>query len=152
MRLLFIAILVLQVSACAALPKDPSMFTPSDFSHLKFLEGRWVGTGPDGKPFYEQYSFSNDAQMQSSRFADSTFGEVTDGSSVSLLEGRITSHWNEFTWEASTVVPGKACFDPINAPSSFCWERTSDSTVEVTQRWKDEHGNDQTYVVPMRRL
>ena len=152
MRLTFIAILMLQFSAGASLPKDKSMFTSTDFSHLKFLEGRWEGKGPDGKPFYEQYSFSNDSQMQSSRFADSSFGEVKDGSSVALKEGRITSQWNEFTWEALTVVPGKACFEPINAPSSFCWESTSDSTVEVTQRWKDENGIDQTYVVPMRRL
>ncbi|UJF23236.1 hypothetical protein [Shewanella sp. OMA3-2] len=128
------------------------MLTSSDFFHLKFLEGRWEGTGPDGKPFYEEYSFSSESQMESSRFADSSFREVKDGSSVTLKEGRITSQWNEFTWSASTISPGKACFEPINAPSSFCWESTSDSTVEVTQRWKDESGTEQKYVVPMRRL
>lgn len=128
------------------------MFTTADFSHLKFLEGRWEGTGPDGKPFFEQYSFPTDSEMRSSRFADATFGKVTDGSVVELRDGRVTSAWNAFTWEASELAPGKACFTPLNAPSSFCWELTSESTVEVTQRWTDEHGKAQQYVVPLRRL
>lgn len=128
------------------------MFTNADFAHLKFLEGRWEGTGPDGKPFYEQYSFPDDTRMQSSRFADSSFAEVTDGSTVVLEAGRITSRWNAFIWAASSVAPGKACFEPIDAPSSFCWERTSDTTVAVTQRWTDEGGIEQAYVIPMRRL
>lgn len=55
------------------------MLTPSDFSHLKFLEGRWEGSGPDGKPFYEQYSFPGEGEMRATRFADETFVEPKDG-------------------------------------------------------------------------
>lgn len=152
MRLILSAVVLLQLVACASLHQDQFMFTASDFAQLKFLEGRWEGTGPDGKLFYEQYSFPSESQMKSSRFADSNFGEVQDGSSVTLTQGRIISQWNEFTWEATTLSPGKACFDPIKAPSSFCWESTSASTVEVSQRWKDDKGVDQKYVVPLRRL
>ena len=128
------------------------MFTAADFSHLRFLEGRWEGTGPDGKPFYEQYSFPSETEMRSTRYSDGTFAEAQDGSVVSLSEGRVISTWNAFTWEASEIVAGKASFVPKSAPSSFCWEQVSDGAVQVTQRWTDQDGKAQQYVVPLRRL
>jgi hypothetical protein len=128
------------------------MFTAEDFAHLRFLEGRWEGTGPDGKPFHEQYSFPADTEMRSSRYADANFTEVLDGSVVALVDGRVTSTWNAFTWQAAELAPGKACFEPVNAPSSFCWERISDTAATVTQHWTDEQGKPQQYVLPLRRL
>ena len=152
MRTWISLVLFFLFTACVSVPEPKPMFTAADFAHLKFLEGRWEGTGPDGKTFYEQYSFSSPSEMRTSRFADASFGEVQDGSVVALNEGRVISTWNTFTWEASELAPGKACFRPVNAPSSFCWERTSDTTAQVTQRWTDEHGVQQQYVVPLRRL
>ena len=128
------------------------MFTASEFNHIRFLEGRWEGTGPDGAKFYEQYAFSSNVEMQTNRYKDSLFVERTDGSNVKLENGEITSKWNEFTWKASEIKPGKACFSPIKAPSSFCWEQISESLVHVTQRWSDEKGNPQQFVMPLRRL
>jgi hypothetical protein len=128
------------------------MFNVGDFAHLRFLEGRWEGTGPDGKPFYEQYSFPNDSEMRSSRYAGPDFGTVQDGSVVALAEGRVTSTWKEFEWEASELTVGKACFAPVNAPSAFSWERLSGSAVQVTQRWIDSDGQAQQYIIPLRRL
>jgi len=132
--------------------ESKSMFTAADFVHLKFLEGRWEGTGPDGNSFYEEYSFPSNGEMRSSRFSDSTFSAVQDGSVVALHEGRVTSTWKEFTWQASELADGKACFIPISAPSSFCWERISADSAQVTQRWTDQHGQAQQYVLPLRRL
>lgn len=145
-------LLLVLLAACASTTESRPMFTESDFSHLTFLEGRWEGTGPDGKPFYEQYAFPSATEMKSTRFADSSFGTATDGSTVTLDAGRIVSTWGEFTWHASEVAPGKACFVPVNAPSSFCWERLSPTSVQVTQRWTDEHGVAQQFAVPLRRL
>lgn len=87
------------------------MFTAADFSHLKFLEGRWEGTGPD-----------------------------------------VVSTWGEYSWNASDLSPGKACFVPVNAPSWFCWEQLSEASAQVTQRWTDEDGKARQYIVPLRRL
>jgi hypothetical protein len=128
------------------------MFTDADFAHLRFLEGRWVGKGPDGSDFYEEYSFPNGTEMRSNRYPDATFTTSTDGSVVALHDGQVMSTWKEFTWKASALVPGNACFAPVNAPSSFCWERVSNSEVHVTQRWSDEKGAPHEYVVPLRRL
>jgi len=62
------------------------MFTTADFLHLKFLEGRWEGIAPDGNPFYEEYSLVSGSEMRSRRYADATFSEAQDGSTVVLHE------------------------------------------------------------------
>ena len=128
------------------------MFTSSDFEHLKFLEGRWIGKVPDGSSFYEEYTFLEQGKMRSDRHTDSSYSKSTDASTVKLENGQVTSTWNTYTWIAAELVPGKACFSPVNAPSSFCWERKSDKLVHVTQRWTDESGKLQEYVIPLHRL
>ena len=140
------------LAGCATSPENHHMFSVADFAHLRFLEGRWEGIGPDGTRFYEQYSFPRTEEMRSTRFADATFAQPQDGSLVALDGGRVVSTWQTFTWEASELAPGKACFTPLNAPSAFCWERVSDAEARVTQRWTDEHGRPQQYVVQLRRL
>lgn len=128
------------------------MFTTADFAHLRFLEGRWEGIAPDGSPFYEQYRFAGDDEMRANRYADARFDEAEDGSEVVLRDGRVLSSWSGFSWEAAELTDGRACFVPVNAPSAFCWERASESEVRVTQRWTDEQGKPQQYVVSLRRL
>jgi len=58
------------------------MFTTADFLHLKFLEGRWEGIAPDGN----EYSLVSGSEMRSRRYADATFSEAQDGSTVVLHE------------------------------------------------------------------
>lgn len=140
------------LAACAYAQDSKSMFTSEDFAQLRFLEGRWEGIGPDGNPFYEQYVFPSASEMRSTRFADATFSESRDGSVVALDGDQVISKWGEFTWQASELTEGRACFVPVNAPSTFCWEQLSESSVQVTQRWTDERGKPQQYVVPLRRL
>ena len=128
------------------------MFTQSDFAQMRFLEGRWKGIGPDGAPFYEEYDFPAPATLRSRRFPDAQFAAASDGSTVTLEAGTVMARWGEFTWMATEVADGVACFAPVNAPSSFCWRRTGPASVEVVQRWQDEHGKDQAYTVPLVRL
>ncbi len=142
----------LALTSCTTMSEEPTVFTSKDFGHLGFLEGRWEGTGPGGALFYEQYTFLDSSRMRSTRFKDASFTETTDGSAIDLANGKVTSTWNEFSWEASVLSAGRACFSPVNAPSSFCWERIDNSTVHVTQRWTGEDGTPQQYVVPLRRL
>ena len=127
------------------------MFTLRDFDNLKFLEGRWIGESPDGSVFYEEYTFMGEGKMRSDRHADASYSNSTDSSLVVLEAGQVTSTWNEFTWTASEILPGKACFLPVNAPSSFCWERKSEKEVHVTQQWTDQSGQSQEYVVLLHR-
>lgn len=129
-----------------------NMFESEDLSRLSFLEGKWVGTAPDGSSFYEQYDFESPSRFRSRRFTDDTFSTVKDGSTVSFQDGEVVSQWGDYTWKASELAERRACFVPLNAPSSFCWERVTPSTVHVTQKWKDADGKDQSYTVKLQRL
>lgn len=144
--------IALPIIASVSTPPEKDMFSTADFAHLRFLEGQWQGVGPDGSPFHEGYVFPSDTEMRSIRYADDSFSEAVDGSVVKLEEGTVTSTWQQFTWRATQLSPGKACFEPVDAPSAFCWERVSDSEVRVLQKWSDDQGNPQQYVVSLRRL
>ncbi len=150
MRLVLTSTILAFLCGCA-LFQEKHMYTSSDFDYLKFLEGRWIGKGPDGSSFYEEYTFIEQGKMRSDRHADASYSNSTDASTVTLENGQVTSTWNTYTWIAAELSPGKACFSPVNAPSSFCWERKSDKQVHVTQRWTDESGIHQEYVISMHR-
>jgi hypothetical protein len=124
----------------------------ADIAALKFLEGRWSGKGPDGSTFYEEYSFANATTFLSRRYSDATFAKSTDGSTVSLEDGKIISRWGEYSWEADAITEGLASFRPLNAPSSFSWRRVDSDTVEVTQKWTDEKGAAQSYSLTLTRV
>jgi hypothetical protein len=131
---------------------ETTMFNESDFSRLKFLEGRWKGVGPDGKEFYEEYVLAEPTLLRSLRYADTTFNKATDGSTVTLTDGEVTSTWGEFTWRATSLTPSKACFEPVNAPSEFCWESAAPDSITVTQRWTDADGKEQSFGITLERV
>ena len=128
------------------------MFNETGFSQIKFLEGRWKGVGPDGKTFFDEYVLAEPSVFRSIRHADATFSKATDESTVALKDGVITSTWGQFTWKATSLSASKACFEPVNAPSAFCWERVAPNTVTVTQRWTDSDGKEQSFVLTLNRL
>ncbi len=143
------------LAACAvsATAKEPlRMFTLDDFKQLKFLEGRWQGTDPKGSVFYEQYDFPDPVNLRSLRFPTKEFSQSTDTSTVTLKNGQILSRWGDFTWQAAEITPDKACFVPLNAPSSFCWKVVSPTALEVTQRWLDANGKEQSMTMVLTRL
>lgn len=124
----------------------------SSFAQIRVLEGRWRGVGPDGKAFFDEYLLSEPTVFRSIRDADGAFNEVTDGGTVTLRDGFITSTWCEFTWKATTLTVSKACFEPVNAPSSFRWEHEEADTGTVTQRWTDSDGKEQSFLITLNRV
>ncbi|WP_313915579.1 hypothetical protein [Tahibacter sp.] len=89
--------------------------------------------------------------MRSRRYPDATFSTSTDSSTVSFDNGEVISRWGEFSWKATEISADKACFAPVNARGSFCWQRTG-AMVEVTQRWKGDDGKDQSYTLKLTRV
>ncbi len=145
-----IAFAAIAVTAHAREPA--SMFSQAEFKQLTFLEGRWKGTDPKGTAFYEQYDFPDAGTLRSLRFPTADFAASTDTSSVTLKDGVVTSRWGDFTWRATEIRRDTACFEPVNAPSSFCWKLVSANALEVTQRWKDASGKDQSMTMALARL
>jgi len=152
---MFRTLLLLQIvahAACTTTVGPASGFTEKEFAHLGFLQGRWHGVAPDGSPFFEEYHWIDARTLQSRRYADASFSKITDSSTVTLENGEILSAWGDFSWRANKLDARTACFEPLQAPSSFCWEWVEPSRVEVTQRWTDEAGKAQSYVVPLTRV
>lgn len=144
--------LALSLAIALDVSAETAAFDASSFGQLRFLEGRWKGIGPDGKAFFDEYVFAEPTLLRSSRHADATFAKATDGSTVALKDGVITSTWGSFTWKAVSLSATQACFEPVSAPSAFCWERTAPDTVTVTQRWTDADGKAQSYVLTLDRV
>lgn len=152
MRVLGLLIILLVTTVSAAGEGDKPVFNEKDFEQLRFLEGRWVGTAPDGTKFYDQYDFESATTIRSRRATDDSFSAFSDGSTVTLSDGEILSTWGEFVWAATTVSADAVKFEPRNAPSSFSWLRKSDSEIEVVQEWTDENGQEQRYSITLGRM
>lgn len=151
--------LLLCAAAIAAAPavadadkETPDMFSQAQFDLLGFLIGDWRGTAPDGSVFFERYQRAGADRVQSLRFASEDFAEPSDGSTLSLHDGAIEARWGEFTWQASRIGPGEACFEPVNAPSAFCWRADGPDRLTVTQRWADAAGAEQSVQIVMARV
>jgi hypothetical protein len=141
------------VAAAADDPLEtPIMFSQAQFDHLQFLLGDWRGTAPDGSVFYERYQRDGPTRMQSLRFATDAFADASDGSTLVWHEGRVEAKWGEFTWQASRIGPAEACFEPVNAPSAFCWQADGPDRLAVTQRWTDAEGAGQSAHIAMTRM
>ena len=74
-----LAATALALAACAPVPpaaaqQESVMFTAQDVDKLDFLLGRWVGIGPDGKPFYEAYRRTSASMLHSCPLMVSTRG------------------------------------------------------------------------------
>ena len=127
------------------------MFSIEDFAQLQFLVGRWRGESADGKPFFEEYDHPEAKVFQSHRYADESFAERNDGSTIAYADGEVTSTWGDFTWRASIIGADGAVFEPVNAPSRFEWRRVDESTLEAHQRWTAE-GKEQQHTIRLARV
>ncbi|MBC3767083.1 hypothetical protein [Neptunicella marina] len=144
----FIGGLILFISACSSTPPLPGQ---QRFEQLDFLLGEWVGKAPDGSEFYEAYSFDSQYQIRSTRYKDRAFSVAGDSSIIRLEQGEVISVWNDFSWKASDITDNRACFVPLEAPSSFCWEKTDSDHLRVTQKWTDQQGVPQQYTIDLVR-
>jgi predicted O-methyltransferase YrrM len=140
------------MGASAAAEDMKTMFTNEDFAKLEFLEGRWVGTAPDGNAFYEEYDFPEEGIMRSRRAADKSYSSYSDGSTVKLEDGAIISRWGEFEWRATSISEYAVHFEPVSAPSAFSWTANSADEISVVQEWTDEKGQPQRYAISLDRV
>ena len=106
-------------------PAAQTRFTERDFARLKWIEGRWKGSGP-GKPFYETYRMTSATKLESQSFADESFATPTGNGSVYLEGDRILHESGASQWIAVRLTNASIEFDPLrNASNSFVWTRTS---------------------------
>lgn len=138
--------------AAPAVMAPPGTFTLDDFRRLHWIAGRWRGTMPDGKSFYEQYRVVNDSTIEMSGHTDSTFAPSTDGSRIMLRDKRVVSESATSRYVATRLDSAGVDFTPERGRNAFTWARESDARWTATLRWTDAQGQPQTVVYPMQRI
>jgi hypothetical protein len=109
------------------------------FRALAWLDGRWRGTMPDGKPFFEGYRMLNDSTVRSYDYPDSTAVVPSDSGAISLRGGELVTGSGGREWVATELGEGFARFEPRRgAKNSFTWQRTGPDAWTATLRWAAE--------------
>jgi hypothetical protein len=127
-------------------------YTVEQFAMLKFLEGRWTGTAPDGTTIFERYDFPDAKTLRMRRFGDPSFVTMSAESKVTLEDGRILSRWDSGSWQAAELGEGMVRFEAIGAPSTFTLRRIDADTIETQQHWRDSDGKPQGRTALLHRF
>ena len=124
----------------------PGMYSLGDFSRLRWIEGRWRGSTPDGKnPFYEEYRFRDDSTIAKYGFPDSTFAKASDSSQIKLRGGVVRDESLTSSYQATRLDSAGADFAPDRgATNFFTWTPVSPTSWSATLRWTDKQGRPQT--------
>jgi len=144
--------LIAALLAPVALIAQAQAYTPGQFAALKFLEGRWTGTAPDGTAFFERYDFPDPGTMRLRRFADPNFVAMSDETRIALADGRIGGRWDDHDWQAVELADGLVRFEAGDASGGFSLRRVDANTIEVVQRSRGPKGRPQVHTSLLHRL
>jgi hypothetical protein len=127
-------------------------FGTTDLPKLRWLEGRWVGTGPGEPPFYEVYHFVNDSTLEISYYGDAEFSRRTGTGRVYLSVGRIYHTMGAGQWGATKIDEKGAYFIPErNATNTFNWTyESADSWTAVLR--SSATGQERVRIYSMKRV
>jgi hypothetical protein len=128
-----LAVLVSLVALVA--PRSaPGQATPAPtitreaFASLRWLEGRWVGSGGGYTAFYEEYRFLNDSTIEQVEFgSDSTFRTAGGRSPIEWRAGVVQKSRNGQAQSRLARVTGDtAVFENVRTGQrAFIWYRVS---------------------------
>ena len=78
------------VSVVQVAAQTPTQVSPEEFASLRWLEGRWVGSGDGMEAFHESYRFLDDGTIEHSTWPDATFTTPDSRSVLKLRGGFVT--------------------------------------------------------------
>lgn len=140
------------VPAAPATPPVAGTFTKADVTKLRWLEGKWEGFMPDGKRFYESYTFQDDSTILQQSFPDSSFGTASDRSRILLRGGVLASESDKARWVATHLDSASVAFAPERgANNSFTFAREDATKWNAMLRWTDAQGRSQSTLYAMHR-
>lgn len=114
--------------ASAQAAPEAATVTAEAFHTLRWLEGRWLGSGGGFDAFYESYRFVNDSTIEQATHPDETFSEADDPSTIELRDGRIFKYRRGAAESMVTRLAGDTLrFDRVPpGRGGFSWIRVSD--------------------------
>jgi hypothetical protein len=78
------------VSVVQVAAQTPTQVSPDEFASLRWLEGRWFGSGDGVEAFHESYRFLDDGTIEQSTWPDATFTTPDSRSVLELRGGFVT--------------------------------------------------------------
>lgn len=130
----------------------PQAIPLSQFRELRWLIGRWKGSGRWSRAFYEQYRFRDDSTIAMTAYTDSTFlSETADSSVIEWRSGQVRSRTPRLTHEAIEFAPGRIRFRRVGEAGGG-YRFTSLSQDEWTATIFPRGTGTDTTVFSMRRV
>jgi len=130
-------------------PRTP--FGATDFAHLKWLEGSWIGTASGQSSLYERFHFTTDSTADITFYRDSAFTQPAGTGRVYLTVGRVYHTYGPGRWGAARLDSASVFFVPqANAHNTFEWTYQSPDAWTATQR-SGMAGHEHVIVYHMRR-
>ena len=131
---------------------QPGSYTRADFDRLRFLDGAWRGTMPDGQPFFERYRITSDSTIQMYALADSTLTTPTDSSLIYWRDHHIYSESATSRYVVTQIDSSGIRFTPERGGrNEFTWKPTAEGWM-ATLQWTDQAGQPKSVVYEMRRI
>lgn len=130
-------------------PRTP--FGATDFAHLRWLEGSWIGTAPGQSSLYERFHFTSDSTVDITFYRDSAFTQAAGTGRVYLTVGRVYHTYGSGRWAATRLDSATVYFVPqLNAHNTFEWAYQSPNAWTATQR-SGMAGHEHVVTYQMRR-
>lgn len=131
-------------------PRTP--FAATDFAHLHWLEGSWIGSAPGETPLYERFHFTTDSTAEITFYRDSAFSQAIGTGRVYLTVGRVYHTYGSGRWGATHLDSASVFFIPqLNAHNTFEWSYQSADEWTSTLR-SGAAGHEHVTVYHMRRV
>ena len=138
-----------QTPAAPAQPM-PAKFATADFARLRYLEGTWRGTMPNGQSFYESFHFLDDSTALQGTHTDSTFRKKSDSSRIVFRGGAVYDSGGTVSIAEkldSTVI------DFRTSPTyHFTWTKTGADAWTAQLMSRNADGTDRVTIYPMKRV
>jgi hypothetical protein len=128
----------------------PAKFALADFGSLRYLEGVWKGTMPNGNAFYESYHFVNDSTILQGGHTDSTLQTKSDSSRIVFRNGAVIDSGGSSVSNAEKL--DSVMVDFRASPSyHFIWTRQGNDAWTATI-YSKQAGAERVTTYPMKRI
>jgi hypothetical protein len=127
----------------------PAKFALTDFGQLRYLEGVWRGTMPNGNVFYESYHFVDDSTILQGGHTDSTLRTKSDSARIVFRNGAVIDSGGT-VYSAEKL--DSAMVDFRASPSyHFVWTRQGTDAWTATI-YSKQGGSERVTTYPMKRI
>src|SRR5262245_30242565 len=120
-------------------PVNASSFPPEAFAQLRWIEGTWVGTVPNGGSFYETYHFINDSTIEMHGYSDAALTQKGDSTLIEYRGGQIR---NAGGWVVTAIDTAGYHFQSTDGSHGpYTWKKTGGGWLATV----GNPGNGMTY-------